>query len=84
MSPYGSYDEVIDILSAALQPGPHLLGSTVSAADILWGSALSWTMAFKLVPRRPELTAYAARIAKRPAVARGRAKDDGLAAAQLQ
>ena len=82
MSPYGSYDEVIDVLSGALQPGPYLLGSTVSAADILWGGALAWTMAFKLVPPRPEFTAYAARIAGRPAVARARAKDEALAAAQ--
>ena len=82
MSPYGSYDEVIETLHAALKPGPYLLGSTFSAADILWGSALGWTMAFKLVPPRPEFTEYAARIAGRPAVTRARQKDAELAAAQ--
>ncbi len=82
MSPYGSYDEVIDVISGALQPGPYLLGSTFSAADILWGSALGWTMAFKLVPPRPEFTDFAERIAARPAVVRARLKDEQLAAAQ--
>ena len=81
MSPYGSYDEVIDVLSGALKPGPYLLGDTVSAADILWGGALVWTMGFKLVPPRPEFTDYAARIAARPAVMRARATDEKLAAA---
>ena len=66
MSPYGSYDEVIDTLAAALEPGPWLLGDMFSAADVLWGMALSWTMAFKLVPPRPVFTDYAARVAARP------------------
>ena len=82
MSPYGSYDEVIDTLSNALRPGPYLLGSTFSAADILWGGALGWTMAFKLVPPRPEFADYVARIAARPAMTRAREKDAALAAAQ--
>ena len=84
MSPYGSFDEVMDLLSAALKPGPYLLGSTITAADILWGSALGWTMAFKLVPTRPEFTKYAARIATRPAMQRAREKDAALAAAQAR
>ena len=82
MSPYASYDEMLETLFAALKPGPYLLGSTFSAADILWGSALGWTMAFKLVPPRPEFSEYAARIAERPAVKRARQKDEDLAAGQ--
>ncbi len=82
MSPYGSYDEVIDLLSGALTPGPYLLGSTFSAADILWGTALAWTIAFKLVPPRAEFTSYAARIAERPSMIRAQQQDTALAAAQ--
>ncbi len=81
MSPYGSYDEVIDMLAAALDPGPWLLGSTLSAADILWGTALGWTLDFKLVPPRPVFVDYAQRVAARPAVARARARDSALPAA---
>ncbi len=78
MSPYGSYDEVIATLSAGLRPGPYLLGETITAADILWGGALAWTMAFKIVPERPEFVDYAGRIAERPAAKRVREKDEAL------
>jgi glutathione S-transferase len=82
MSPYGEYDTVIEALSAALMPGPYLLGERLSAADILWGTALRWTTAFKLVPERPEIRDYVRRIAARPAVERAGAKDEALIAAR--
>ncbi len=84
LSPYGSYDEVIDTLSAGLTPGPWLLGSTISAADILWGTALGWAMQFKLVSSRPEFVDYARRIGERPGVVRARERDAALAQAQAQ
>jgi glutathione S-transferase len=82
MSPYGDYDTVIDTLAAALDRGPYLLGERFSAADVLWGTALHWTMGFKLVPERPVFADYARRIGERPATARARARDEELAAAQ--
>ncbi len=82
MSPYGSYQEVIDTVVAGLQPGPFLLGSTFSAADLLWGGALAWTTHFKLVPDHPVIRDYVARMASRPAAQRAMAKDKELAAAQ--
>jgi glutathione S-transferase len=81
-SPYGEYDTVIETLAAALAPGPYLLGDRMSAADILWGTALGRMTAFKLVPERPEIMEYVRRIADRPAVVRAREKDEALAAAQ--
>lgn len=80
MSPYGDYDTVVDTVTAALARGPYLLGDRFSAADILWGTALGWTTAFKVVPERPEIMDYVRRIAGRPAVVRARMKDDALAA----
>lgn len=82
MSPYGSFDEVVDTVAGALQPGPYLLGSTFTAADILWSVALGWTMQFKIIPPRPEFVAYVERIAARPAMRAAMAKDKALAAAQ--
>ena len=82
MSPYGSYDAVIEAVVAALQPGPYLLGSTFSAADVLWGGALAWTVRFKLVPEHPVILDYVARLSARPAAQRAAAKDAALAAAQ--
>lgn len=81
-SPYGSWDDMLGTLAGQLRSGPWLLGERYTAADVLWGSALAWTTAFKLVPELPEISAYIARFQARPAVARARAADAALAAAQ--
>jgi glutathione S-transferase len=80
MSPYGSFDAVIDTLEAALATGPFLLGTKFSAADILWGTALKWTMGFKIVPERPTFVSYVERVTARPAFARAAELDTALAA----
>ena len=79
-SPYGDYDTMLNTLTAQLGRGPYMLGERFSAADILWGTALGWTMAFKLVPELPVIKAFVERINARPAVARTRAQDAELAA----
>jgi len=84
MVPYGDYDTMLQTLVAQLAKGPYLLGEKISAADILWGTALSWTTRFKLVPELPEIVAYIQRIDSRPSVARVRAKDAELLAAWAQ
>ncbi len=80
MSPYGEYDTVMETLRAALAAGPYLLGERFSAADVLWGTALGWTTAFKLVPECPEITDYVARTKARPAFVAATAKDAAFAA----
>lgn len=82
MSPYGTYEGVLDALSAQLSPGPYLFGETLTAADILWGTALGWTTMFGLVPQRPEFTTLIQRIAERPASRKIGAADAELAAKQ--
>jgi len=81
MCPYGDYDTMLDTLVNQLSRGPYLLGDVFSAADVLWGSALSWTTQFGLVPDLPVLREYIARITGRPAFARVRERDAELAAA---
>ena len=80
MSPYGDYDAVIAALAAQLEQGPFLLGERFTAADVLWGTALHWTMMFKIVPERPEFVAYVDRVRARPSFARVAAADAALAA----
>jgi glutathione S-transferase len=82
MSPYGDYDTMLATLTAQLRAGPWLLGDRFTAADILWGYALGWTTAFKLVPELPEVVDYIARLNARPATLRVTAMDAELAAAQ--
>jgi glutathione S-transferase len=81
-SPYGDYDTMLGTLVQQLRAGPYLLGERFSAADVLWGTALAWTTAFKLVPELPEIMDYIARVSSRPAAQRARAADAELAAAQ--
>ena len=84
MSPYGDYDTMLKTLTDQLAKGPYLLGEKFTAADVLWGTALAWTTQFGLVPATPTIKAYIERVAARPAVARAKAKDAELAAAQGQ
>ena len=80
-SPYRDYQTVIDVLVAQLARGDYLLGDTLTAADLLWGTALTWTTGFGIVPKLPVITDYMARVARHPAVARAGALDAALAAA---
>jgi glutathione S-transferase len=79
--PYGDYDSTMKVLSDQLEKGPYLLGETLTAADILWGVALSWTVAFKMVPDTPAIRAYFERIVARPAVQRAQAREAEILAA---
>jgi glutathione S-transferase len=78
---YGDFDTVMDVTAQALAKGPYLMGEQFTAADVVVGSTLRWGMMFKLVPERPEFTAYTNRLAGRPACQRAEAKDKELAAA---
>ena len=82
MSPYGDFDTMLSTLVGQLGKGPYILGEQFSAADVLWGTALAWMTAFKLVPETPVVTAYVDRMNARPAAVRVRAKDAELAASQ--
>lgn len=66
MSPFsGDLDAVLDPVVDQLSKHSWLLGERFSAADMLWGSALGWGLAFKIVPENPILVRYAARVADR-------------------
>ena len=80
MSPYGTFDSVMETLNAQLGAGPYILGQDFSAADVLWGGALGWTTAFGLIPATPVIKAYLERVCSRPAFVRVREKDAALAA----
>ncbi|MEO7337636.1 MAG: glutathione S-transferase C-terminal domain-containing protein [Caldimonas sp.] len=79
LAPYGDYETTIRTLNDQLGRGPWLLGERFTAADVLWGTALGWTVMFGLVPKSPEVEGYLARFDARPAVIRAREKDAELA-----
>jgi len=80
MSPYGDWDTMFKTLTDQLAKGPYLLGERMTATDVLWGTALTWTTMFKLVPELPVIKDYIARLGARPAVAKVKAADAALAA----
>ena len=69
---WGSFDDVLDAIEAALHPGPYLLGKDFSAADVYIGAELSWAGRFG-APRVKEsriIGEYVARCTERPAYRR--------------
>jgi glutathione S-transferase len=80
MCPYGDYDTMLKTVTDQLAKGPYLLGERMTAADVLWGTALAWTTMFKLVPELPVIVDYVRRIEGRPAAGKVKALDAALVA----
>jgi glutathione S-transferase len=78
---YGTFDRAVDVLAQAVAHTPYLMGEQFTAADVVIGSTLRWGTAFKLLPERPEFSAYVGRLNERPAYKRAAARDKELAAA---
>ena len=77
---YGTFDTTMDTVAKAVAKGPWLMGEQFTAADVIIGANIRWGTMFKLIPERPEFTAYSARIAARPAAKRADDKDAKLKA----
>ncbi len=75
---YGSLDDVIATLDAAVSKGPYFLGDRFSAVDVYVGSQIGWGMMFGTMEKRPTFERYWARISARPAAVKARAIDDAL------
>lgn len=68
MVPYGDLDTTINTLLAQLRQGPWLLGERFTAADVLWGTALTWMTRFGLLEAVPPIKSYVDRWNARPSV----------------
>src|SRR5579863_8915482 len=68
---WGDAQRVYDVLDKALEKGPWILGENFSAADIVIGSGLNFSVRlFKMIPARPSFDRYLDRCAARPAFQR--------------
>ena len=68
---WGDAKRVFDVLEAALEEGPWILGDKFSAADIAIGSSLSFAVRqFKMIQPRPSFDRYLDRCEARPAFQR--------------
>jgi glutathione S-transferase len=76
---YGDFDTTMNVVAAAVAKGPYLMGEQFTAADVVIGSNIRWGVMFKMIPERPEFSAYAARLGARPAAQRADARDKAMA-----
>jgi glutathione S-transferase len=77
---YGSYEDTLNTLEKALQPGPFILGDRFSAADVYLGSEMQWGLMTKALEPRPAFSAYLERATARPAHKRVLEQNEKLAA----
>ncbi len=82
MVPYGDFETTVDTLIAQLSKGPWLLGEKFTAADVLWGTALTWMTGFGLIEAAAPIKAYVDRWNARPTVKRVAQIDADLLKAQ--
>jgi predicted DNA-binding transcriptional regulator YafY/glutathione S-transferase len=67
---YGSYERVLDTLSAWLKDRTYVAGDRFTAADVCLVSHLQWGMMFGLIEKRPAFEVYCKAHADRPAAKR--------------
>ena len=69
MAGYGSYEDVLNALKTALNPGPWLLGEQYTAADVYVASEINWAMMFGAPGLKGDkvFDDYTARLTARPA-----------------
>ena len=72
---FGSYEDMVKSLEFAVGEGPWILGETFTMADVTLGSTIAYMLKFNMLEKRPALTAYAERLAARPANVAARAKN---------
>ena len=77
---YGSYEDAVATLEKALEPGPFLLGSRFSAADVYVGSQVGFGLMTKALEERPVFREYCSRLEQRPAHRRFMEKTEQLIA----
>lgn len=72
---WGEYQAMLTAMEGALEGRDYLLGERFSMADVIFGGTLRYMLLFKMLDPRPAFTAYAERLAARPALVRANAKN---------
>jgi glutathione S-transferase len=77
---YGCYEDAVATLEQAITPGPYVLGTQFSAADVYIGSQMAFGMMVKALEPRPAFEQYVNRLQQRPAYRRFMEHGDRIAA----
>ncbi len=71
---FGSYEDVLNTIEKALQPGPYLLGESFTMADLYLAAQLGWSLQFKTIEPRPVFLRYVESCEARAAAKRANEK----------
>jgi glutathione S-transferase len=77
---WGSYETMLTAMEKAVTGGDFLLGDAFSMADVIFGGTIRFMLLFKMIEERPAFTAYAERLAARPALQRADETNKRIAA----
>jgi glutathione S-transferase len=77
---WGAYDTMITTTEAALAGRDFVLGDSFSIADVIFGGTIRFMLRFGMLEVRPAFTAYAERLAQRPALQRADARNTAVTA----
>lgn len=72
---WGGYTAMLAAMESALEGRQFVLGDDFSMADVIFGGTLRYMLTFKLIEPRDSFTAYAERLAERPALQRADARN---------
>jgi glutathione S-transferase len=67
---WGGFDAMMSAMESAVVGRDFVLGKEFSMADVVFGGTIRFMLMFKMLDPRPALTAYAERLAARPALQR--------------
>ena len=74
---WGSYDAMIEAMKSAIT-GDFILGDSFSMADVIFGGTLRYMLMVKMLEADPVFTAYAERLAARPALKRAEERNAAI------
>jgi glutathione S-transferase len=75
---WGDYEPMLDTIERAIGAGPWLLGERFTMADVIFGGTVRYMLMVKSLEARPAFTAYAERLAARPACKAAQAKNEAV------
>jgi glutathione S-transferase len=76
---WGDYAAMLCAMESAIGDRPFILGDTFSMADVIFGGTLRFMLRFQMIEPRPVFSAYADRLAQRPASQRADARNQEIA-----
>jgi len=72
---WGSYEAMLNAMESAIVDRAYVLGDHFSMADVVFGGTLRFMLTVKSIEARPTFTAYAERLAQRPALQKAEARN---------